>query len=118
MADPFNLITGSNVLVYVVATNSIGTSKASPVGSGAIVRLSVVPSAPTLSLDSSATTKTQVGVSWVDGISNGGQPVLDYSLSFDGAPAGVTWTSVASGILTRSFVVTGLTTGLTYSFRV
>jgi len=49
MSDPFNLITGTNVLVYVVATNAIGNSTASPVGSGAIIKLSQVPSAPTLS---------------------------------------------------------------------
>jgi len=30
----------------------------------------------------------------------------------------VTWTAVASGILTKSYVVTGLTTGKTYRFRV
>jgi len=49
MAAPFNLITGSNVLVYVIATNSIGSSSASAVGSGAIVKLSLIPDAPTLS---------------------------------------------------------------------
>ena len=60
------------------------------------------------------TTKTQIGVSWIDGLSNGGQPVTDYSLSFDSGTNGVTWTAVASGILTRNYVVTGLTTGKTY----
>ena len=49
MMSPFSLITGSNVLVYVVATNAIGVSTASPVGSGAIIKLSQIPSAPTLS---------------------------------------------------------------------
>ena len=58
MAAPFNLITGSNVLVTVVATNTIGTSAQSPVGSGAIIKLSFVPNAPTLAVDSSITTKT------------------------------------------------------------
>ena len=58
MAAPFSLITGSNVLVTVTATNSIGTSAQSPVGSGAIIRLSFVPDAPLLAVDSSVTTKT------------------------------------------------------------
>lgn len=111
MAEPFSLITGSNVLVTVVATNSIGSSAQSPVGSGAIIKLSFVPDAPILTVDSTATTKTQIGVHWSDGLSNGGQPVLDYSLSFDSGTAGVTWSSVASGIITRNYVVTGLTTG-------
>jgi hypothetical protein len=83
MAAPFSLITGSNVLVTVVATNSIGSSAQSPVGSGAIIKMSFVPDAPTLTWDSTVTTKTQIGVNWSDGLSNGGQPVLDYSLSFD-----------------------------------
>jgi hypothetical protein len=48
MADPFLLITGSNVLAYVIATNAIGSSAQSPVGSGAIIKLSFVPGAPTL----------------------------------------------------------------------
>ena len=58
MAAPFSLITGSNVLVTVTATNSIGTSAQSPVGSGAIIRLSFVPDAPLLAVDSLVTTKT------------------------------------------------------------
>ncbi len=73
-------MTGANVLVYVVATNAIGNSAPSPVGQGAILVLSFVPSAPVLSWDSASTTKIQIGVRWVDGSSNGGQPVLDYSL--------------------------------------
>jgi hypothetical protein len=50
-------VTGANVLVYVVATNAIGDSAPSPVGQGAIVRLSFVPNAPVLSWDSTSTTK-------------------------------------------------------------
>jgi hypothetical protein len=115
-AAPFNLITGSNVLVYVIAANAIGNSPQSPVGSGAIVKLSYVPNAPTLSWDSTSTTKTQVGVTWTDGYSNGGQAVIDYSLSFDSGTNGTTWTVVAGGILTKSYVVTGLATGKTYKF--
>lgn len=116
-AAPFNLITGSNVLVYVIAANAIGNSPQSPVGSGAIVKLSYVPNAPTLSWDSTSTTKTQVGVTWADGYSNGGQAVIDYSLSFDSGTNGTTWTVLAGGILTKSYVVTGLATGKTYKFK-
>lgn len=49
MAAPFSLITGSNILVTVVATNAIGSSAQSPVGSGAILKMSFAPDAPTLS---------------------------------------------------------------------
>lgn len=45
---PYLLPTGASVLVKVIAYNSIGESPESPVGNGALVKLSYVPDAPIL----------------------------------------------------------------------
>jgi hypothetical protein len=55
-------------------------------------------------------------LSWVGGLSNGGEPVLDYSVIYDqGAGSYIT---LVTGISTPSYVKSGLTVGKTYKFRV
>ena len=59
----------------------------------------------------------QVGLKWLDGVANGGTTIIDYQLWYDkgtGAPYEV----LASNILTRSYTVTSLSPGITYSFVV
>lgn len=82
-AHPYNLVAGASVFAKVIAYNSIGDSSESPVGNGALIKLSTVPDAPLLEHNLAQSTKTQIGVTWTDGIYNGGQPILDYRLSFD-----------------------------------
>lgn len=53
---------------------------------------------------------------WTDGASNGGQPILDYRVSFDQAKN--IWVELQSGILTQSLTVSGATGGKTYQFKV
>jgi len=57
MAAPYNLASGASVYAKVVGYNSIGTSIESAVGNGAVVKLSTIPDAPTLTQDKSATSR-------------------------------------------------------------
>ena len=58
LAVPFNLATGVGVYAKIIAYNSIGDSIFSSVGNGAIVKLSLVPSPPSLSQNKILSTKT------------------------------------------------------------
>ena len=73
MAAPYNLAIGASVFAKIVAYNSIGDSFESAVGNGALIALSGVPDAPILTQNIASTTKTQIGVTWTDGVYNGGQ---------------------------------------------
>jgi hypothetical protein len=48
MLSPYNLVPGTSVFVKVSAQNVMGVSALSTAGNGAILKLSVVPDAPTL----------------------------------------------------------------------
>jgi len=63
------------------------------------------------------TTAYSVGLSWTNGVYDGGSPVIDYSVSY-AEESSSTFTVFASGILTTSETVTGLTPGVTYKFFV
>jgi hypothetical protein len=94
-AAPFNLQGGYDVYAKVTATNFYGTSEDSDPGNGAAIVL--VPDAPYQVRDNAAvTSSTQVGLTWIDGISNGGRPVIDYTLSYDQSTG--TWIELESGI--------------------
>lgn len=83
-AAPFNLAIGESIFSKVVAFNTIGDSPESTPGNGAIVSIVIVPDAPVdLLRDNSATTTSQIGLTWSDGLSNGGAPILDYRVSYD-----------------------------------
>ncbi len=68
----------------VSASNNYGTSAQSQPANGAIIVL--VPDAPLSLQDNPAITSALVvGLSWTDGVLNGGKPVLDYTVSYDQA---------------------------------
>lgn len=82
--SPYNLILGQPVNIKVSATNLYGTSSLSATGSGAVIQL--VPSAPvSLTNNATATSATQIGFYWSDGVSNGGTAVVDYTVFYDQA---------------------------------
>jgi hypothetical protein len=58
-----------------------------------------------------------VTLTWLDGNSNGGSPVIDYQTTYDKA-TGTTFEILQSNILERQFTVEGLTRGSTYKFKV
>lgn len=60
-------------------------------------------------------TSDQLGLTWDEGF-DGGTDVIDYLVQSDQSLD--VWTTIASGVTERSFTVTGLTIGTTYTFRV
>jgi hypothetical protein len=77
-----------------------------------------LPDAPvSLANVAGITTGSQVGLSWSDGAYNGGSPVIDYRVSYAESSSS-TWIVFASGIAEKSEIVTGLTSGVTYKFKV
>jgi hypothetical protein len=77
-----------------------------------------LPDAPiNLVNDPATTTAYQVGLIWSDGAYNGGSSVIDYQVSYT-EESSSTYAIFASGILTHSTTVNGLTPGVSYKFIV
>ena len=86
-------------------------------GNGAIVSTVVVPDAPrNLIRDAVATTTSQVGLSWDQGLLDGGSPVIDYRVAFDIGDG--TFIVVQSGLTVRSYRRSPLNQGQSYTFKV
>lgn len=65
----------------VIATNFYGDSSQSTEGNGAIIL--TVPDAPlSLANNPSVTTKSKIGLTWAQGLENGGTAVIDFSIQF------------------------------------
>ena len=83
IAFPYYLVSGSQVYAKIVARNSIGASDASTAGSGSVIFIPVVPSAPiSLVKNQAGITKTTASFSWTPGTS-GGAFIIDYKILFD-----------------------------------
>jgi hypothetical protein len=109
------LSAGTTYAFKVQARNTVGFSSDS---SELSVLAAHLPDTPvSLANDAGSTTGYQVGLSWSDGAYNGGSAVIDYQVSFTEASSG-TYAIFASGILTQSTTVTGLTPGVSYKFIV
>ena len=68
--------------VKISASNLYGTSAYSVIGSGAVIQY--VPLAPRyLSNNVDLTSATSISIYWIDGISNGGTAIIDYSVFYD-----------------------------------
>ena len=61
----------------------------------------------------SAKTSTSIGISWTQGLANGGASVIDYTISYQSIGS---YSVLQSGVVATTFTATGLTTGTTYSF--
>lgn len=83
-----------------------------------MIMLSMVSDPPLLSQNIEQTTKTQISISWTDGNYNGGQTIIDYRLWYDQATNGVDYIIISSTLYVKSYIITGLTAGKTYKFRV
>jgi hypothetical protein len=107
----------SSVIAKVGAINIIGLSDYSDDGNGAVISMSYAPDAPTnLARNHGTTTRTQLGLTWTDGASNGGQPILDYRVSFDQGNGN--WVVLQDGVTSQSLEATGATPGTTYEFKI
>ena len=81
-ASPYDLTLGDSVYAKVSAINYYGESSVSDAGNGATVLY--VPSAPvSLVNDLSTTSASVIRITWSDGISTGGSPIIDYRVSYD-----------------------------------
>ena len=99
----------------VSARNSVGLSLQSvPVS----IRAAEIPDAPiNLANVPEVTSAYQIGLTWDEGVYNGGSPVLDYKLSFKDE-SGAVFSVYESNIEANTITVTGLTPGVTYQFLV
>lgn len=76
---PFSLQWGSSLYAKVTAVNAYGNSVESTEGNGAIILTN--PDAPLNFVNvPGITLGTRIGLSWVEGNSNGGTAVIDYSI--------------------------------------
>lgn len=81
LASPFSLTYGYDVVVKIVATNTIGDSNESNLGSGAII--ATYPDAPiNLSEIIYYRTSTTIAIQWNNGLSTGGVSIITYQISY------------------------------------
>jgi hypothetical protein len=73
------LIEGDHVYAKVIASNVYGDSVFSPVGNGAAIQ--VVPDAPLFFANNAEVTNAyEIGMTWQEGVNNGGTDLLDYRI--------------------------------------
>ena len=97
ITNPFSLPWGSSIFAKIIATNSYGDSEASDPGNGAIILTN--PDAPINLQDvPGITNANQIGISWELGASQGGTPVLDYTVLYDHGGANGIFVTLASGV--------------------
>lgn len=114
-APNYSLVKGADIKAYIIATNAYGSSPASPIGSGGIVVF--VPDAPINLADNKAvTTKAVIGFTWSPAPNDGGQAVLDYTITYDQS-TGNLGTILDTGITQTSYTTTiPLIAGRVYKF--
>lgn len=110
-------LTPGNVYeIYVEARNLIGYS---PVSDTLALLAAQIPDEPTdLSNVQVDTTASQIGLSWAPPLFNGGSNVIDYKIWYDNGSSGSTFDVVVENIVAANYIVTGLTKGQTYQFKV
>lgn len=108
------LTNGTTYYVQLRAVNILGKGIASDVLS-TNTNPYTIPSAP--SITSVSATNAAVTVNWTAPVSNGGRAVTEYSVQYS-SNSGSTWSSPVSAGLALTKLVTGLTNGTSYIFRV
>ena len=107
------LTNGSSYVFKVAAVNSAGTGSYSTSSSSVLVG---TPGAPTSVVGSSG--DAQISLVWSAPSSNGGSSITDYVVQYS-SNSGTTWSTFADGTsTTATAIVTGLTNGSAYIFRV
>jgi len=106
------LANASTYDIQVAAVNSLGTG---PYSSSVLGMTFAPPKSPT---DLQGTRgNTQVSLKWTAPNNNGGTPITGYLVERSTGSSGQ-WTQTLTGSTEASFVVTGLTNGILYYFRV
>jgi hypothetical protein len=80
LASPYNLDGGDSVYAKVKVMNVYGTTDLSSEGNGAYYTR-VPDKSISLTEDNSVRTATDNGLTWDDGINNGGVPIISYQVS-------------------------------------
>jgi titin len=113
------LTTGTTYTYRVSAINSIGTGATSSEASATPTSSSTssVPSAPT-GLVATASSATQINLSWSAPSNNGGFAITGYKIEFKTGSDSFSNLVSNTGTTTTSYSHTGLTTGTTYVYRV
>ena len=76
-----------------------------------------LPDAPTSFIENYLSrSATTIAFTWVEGLSDGGASVLDYTISYDQSVD--QFISLESGISSGEYTAIGLTSGLVYKFKV
>jgi hypothetical protein len=106
------LTNGTAYTFRVSATNAVGTGVVSTVSASVTPR--TVPNAPTNVVGTLG--DTQVALTWSAPANNGGAAITDYLIEYHN---GSSWATFTDGTSTSaSTIVTGLTNGTAYTFRV
>ena len=80
-AAPFNVPWGTDITVKIIATNTKGDSDESNPGHGAII--TTIPDSPvSLAENIVFRTSTTLGLTWLDGVDNGGDVIYDYKIMY------------------------------------
>jgi hypothetical protein len=98
--------------IRVAAVNIVGTGAYSNIVIGTTF---TTPNSPTNLTGASG--NAQVSLTWTAPTSNGGTPVTGYVVEYSINPSGP-WTPVNTGSTATTYIVTGLTNGTLYYFRV
>jgi alpha-tubulin suppressor-like RCC1 family protein len=108
-----SLTNGTAYRFRVSAINAAGTGVASNASAAAVPRtVATAPGKPSVT-----SWNTQLSLSWTAPASNGGAAITAYTVQR--STNGITWTTVtATAPTTRTLVVSKLTNGVTYRFRV
>jgi hypothetical protein len=69
-----------------------------------------------LTNDPTTTTDTVIRFTWADGASDGGSPVIDYTVYYDQGTD--SFVELISGVTTQYYLAQSLTPGTTYKFKV
>jgi hypothetical protein len=110
------LTNGTAYTFRVAATNSVGTGNYSSASSAITPAAPSAPGAPTSVTGSAG--NTQVSLSWTAPASSGSSAITDYVVQYS-SDSGSSWSTFSDGTSTStSAVVTGLTNGTAYTFRV
>jgi len=108
------LVNGTSYLFRVLAKNTLGTGL--PSAASAAVTPRTLPGAPVRLV--AAAQNGAASLTWTPPASTGGAAITDYLVEYSGN-AGTTWRAFADTLsATPSTLVTGLTNGVAYVFRV
>lgn len=116
-AAPFSLPGRADVNAKFTATNGIGESSESTSGSGGFI--AEVPDPPTTLEEDHANTHTsQVSLTWVAPIDDGGTAIIDYKVFWDQGSNNFEELTGATALTDTRYTKSGLIMGTTYVFKV